>query len=374
MKEYMTRSLVFRPCFSLALSVSLLASSAFAQLLVGPGSTPPPPPGSGAVPSAPVIKTPRMSAGEIISIPISVHNPGPAPLPNWAGTLVEVHLGDPSEVDIVAVRVGGVPVPHPFIPNSGPGSTVAIFTAFHPAAFFSGVNLQPSSLFPAITLDLVAKNTNPINNSDVDINLRFADIFHQPGYTSVQYVTNPGPPIHRVPIPGSTMVLRPTPGSTTWPLPDSHRWLVRSSIHELEDLHLTANGRYHAQNSNVHDPFPNAPPSYPFESKYALPSGANPETGHFIHLPAGIVHRVTTVIPFHRLGNPLSSTMIPTGGIISTLVAFIPGSQIYAVPFFATASIGIEHIPEPAAPILLLAGISSFAFGFRARRLRQQET
>ena len=99
----------------------------------------------------PVIKTPPLAAGDLITIPIDVHNPGPAALPNWAGVIVEVYLMDPSEVDIVAVRVGGFPVPHPF-PTSGAttgggpalGNTVAVFTVFNPAAFFSGVSLQPS--------------------------------------------------------------------------------------------------------------------------------------------------------------------------------------------------------------------------------------
>jgi hypothetical protein len=59
---------------------------------------------------------------------------------------------------------------------------------------------------------------------------------------------------------------------------------------------------------------------------------------------------------------------------MTTFTAFIPGSQIYAFPFLATASIGIEHIPEPAAPILLLSGLVSLACGFRARRRRHQLT
>ncbi len=371
MKASMLRSLLIHlSCCSLALCISLLTSSAFGQYLVGPGASPPPPPGVGTVGATPVIKTPKLKAGDLFSIPIAVHNPGPAPLPNWAGVLVEVHLGDPSEVDIVSVKVGGVPVPHPFPVSGGPGSTAAIFTVFHPSAFLSGISLQPSSFFPAITLDLVAKNTNPINNSDVDINLKFADIYHQPGVTLVTYITNTGPSIHRVPIAGSTIVQRPTPGSTTWQLPDSHRWLVPSSIGGLPDLHLTANG--HQANSQI--PFPNAPPTVEFESKFVLPRGVDPATGHFIHLPAGTVHRVTTVASYHVVGNSASSTMIPPGGVISTLVAFIPGSQIFAVPFLATASIGIEHIPEPAVPILLLGGLASLACGFRARRRRQQLT
>jgi len=383
MKGSMARSLlVHLICFTLVLCVSLLASSAFAQYLAGPGATPnpTPPPGSGTVGGEPVpagvnplIKTPPASAGQPFSIPIGVHNPGLAALPNWAGVLVEVHLGDPSEVDIVAVKVGGVPVPHPFPVSGGPGSTAAIFTVFHPAAFASGISLQPSSFFPAITLDLVAKNTNPINNSDVDINLKFADIYHQPGFTSVQRIVNTATTrIHLSPAPGSTIVLRPTPGSTTWPWADSHRVLVTSEIRGLPDLHLTAQG--HQANSAF--PFPNADPSQnDFESAFVIPRGANPETGHFIHFPAGIVHRVASSIPFHVVGGRPGSTIINTGSTwITTFTAFIPGSQLIALPFLATASIGIEHIPEPAAPVLLLGGLASLACGLRARRHRQQPT
>lgn len=383
MKGSMARSLlVHLICFSLVLSFSLLASSAFAQFLAGPGATPnpTPPPGSGTVGGEPVpagvnplIKTPPASAGQPFSIPIGVHNPGPA-LPNWAGVLVEVHLGDPSEVDIVAVKVGGVPVPHPFPVSGGPGSTAAIFTVFHPAAFASGISLQPSSFFPAITLDLVAKNTTPLNNnSDVDINLRFADIYHQPSVTLFHFKINTATTtIHLPPSPGSTTIMRPTPGSTTWPWADSHRVLVNSSINSMEDLHLTAGG--HQMNSNF--PFPNADPSQNnFESAFVIPSGVDPEGAHFHHFPAGIVHRVASNLTFHVAAGRPGSTIVRAGSTwITTFAAFIPGSQIYAFPFLATASIGIEHIPEPAAPVLLLGGLASLACGFRARRRRQQPT
>jgi hypothetical protein len=227
---------------------------------------------------------------------------------------------------------------------------------------------------PAITLDLRAKNTNRINNSDVDIDLRFADIYHQPDRVSVQRsVHTATAPIHLGPQPGSTIVTRRTPGSTTWQWEDSHRVLVRSSINDLEDLHLTAGG--HQANSQF--PFPNRDPSgnTQFESKYVIPRGVEPTTGHFIHFPAGIVHRVATIIPFHLVGGRPGSTVIPAGGTwATTYTALIPGSQIFAMPFFATASIGIEHIPEPAAPVLLLGGVVSLAFGFWARRHRQQLT
>ncbi len=371
------RSLQFVSVAFLSVAVvAFLASTALAQTtyLTGPGGSPPPTgpgtvggePAPGGVNSA--IKTPPLQAGELVTIPIEVHNPGPAALPNWAGVLVSVHLADPSEVDIAAVRVGGVPQPHPFPTSGGPGSTVAIFTVFNPAAFFSGVSLQPSSVYPAISLDLVGKNTSPINNSDVDIELKFADIYHQPGVTLTTYIINTSPnSVHLPAVPGSTFVPRTVQGSTTWPVNDSHRWLVPSSIGGLPDLHLTAGG--HQVNSDV--PFPNAPPTVEFESKYALPRNVEPGTGHFIHLPAGIIHRVTSVVSFHLVGGRPGSTSVPAGGIISTLTAFIPGSQIYAVPFLATATIGIEHIPEPTAPLLLLGGMVSLACGFRSRRRRK---
>jgi hypothetical protein len=267
--------------------------------------------------------------------------------------------------------VGGLPVPHPFPTSGGPGSTVAVFPVFHPGIVGSGIILPPSGVFPAITLDLVGKNTDPINNSDIDIGLRFADIYHQPGFTLVHQVTNPGPPIHRVPIPGSTPVIIPVPGSTQWEWENSHHVLVPSSIHDMAGLHLTAGGHQ----ANSQQPFPNANPSQnQFQSAFVIPRGVNPETGHFLHFPPGIVHRVTTAVVGHRMGNSISSTFIPMGGVISTITAFIPGSQIIAMPFLATASIGIEHVPEPAAPILLIAGIASLAFGFRARRQRRQLT
>jgi len=385
MKESMTRSLlVHLICFALVLSVSFLASSASAQYVTGPGAAPPTPPGNttgGAPdPSHPGgvitgIKTPKLHSGDPISIPILVHNSSGVVLPNWAGVLVEVHLADPREVDITGIRVGGVPVAfNPFIPNSGPGSTVATFPVFHPSAILSGVNLQPSSSFPAITLDLIAKNTS-LTNSDVDIGLRFADIYHQPGVTYVNRVVHTATTtIHLTASPGSTFIQLPTPGSTTWHWQDSHRVLVSSSIQDLQNLHLDANGQYHGVYSNIHTPFPNAPPTLELSSKYAIPRGANPETGHFIHFPAGIVHRVTSSILFHNIGRS-GSTIVPKSSTwATTYTAYVPGSQIIAVPFLATATIGIEHIPEPAAPVLLLGGLASLVCGLRARRRRQQLT
>jgi hypothetical protein len=227
---------------------------------------------------------------------------------------------------------------------------------------------------PAITLDLRAKNTNRINNSDVDIDLRFADIYHEPGYTSVQRsVHTATAPIHLPAVPGSTIVTRRTPGSTEWIWEDSHRVLVPSNVNSMADLHLTGNG--HQANSQF--PFPNRDPSSPYdlESKFVIPRGVNPETGHFHHFPAGIVHRLAHRVPFHLVGGRPGSTVIPAGGTwATTFTAFFPGSQMFAMPFLATASIGIEHIPEPVAPVLLLGGVASLAFAFRARRHRRQLT
>jgi hypothetical protein len=225
---------------------------------------------------------------------------------------------------------------------------------------------------PAITLDLRAKNTNRINNSDVDINLRFADIYHEPDYVSVQRsVHTATAPIHLPAVPGSTIVFRRTRGSTMWHWEDSHRVLVPSNVNSMADLHLTAEG--HQVNSQM--PFPNHDGPTNFESKYVIPRGVDRETGHFHHFPAGTVHRVPMRIPFHLVGGRLGSTTIPAGGTwATTFTAFIPGSQMFAMPFLATASIGIEHIPEPVAPVLLLSAVVSLAIGFRARRHRQQQT
>jgi hypothetical protein len=162
-----------------------------------------------------------------------------------------------------------------------------------------------------------------------------------------------------------------------WHWEDSHQVLVPSNVNSMADLHLsvTPGGQVHQANSQF--PFPNRDPSgqTEFQSAFVIPRGVNPETGHFHHFPAGIVHRVATLIPFHLVGGRLGSTNIPAGGTwATTFTALIPGSQIFAMPFLATASIGIEHVPEPVAPAFLLGGVVSLAFGFRARRHRQQRT
>ncbi len=353
--------------FLLVAVVALLASPAFAQndFLIAPGGPLPTPAGSTGSSD---IKTPPLINGQTVSVPISVHNSSGAALANWAGVRVEVHLVDASEVDITGVLVGGVPVANPF-PATGAGSTVAVFTAFHAAAFASGTNLPDSGIFPAITLQLAAKNTDPINNSDTDIVLRFADIYHRPGGILTWQVTNPGPgSVHQPGFAGSTSIVTVFPGSTQWPVPSSHMILVNSHVESMADLHLDGNGHTPLGGN----PFPNAGPYNEFESKYVLPRDVDPEGAHFHHLPAGNIHVVSTSVVGHRLG-AVGSVMIPAGGVISTLSAFFPGSTIFAMPFAATANIGIEHVPEPAAPILLLCGVASLAFGFQTRRRRRQD-
>ena len=365
--------------------VALLAPSAFAQsFVIGPGGLPPTPPGgtTGGQPIPgggvnPVIKTSPLSAGQLETVFIDVHNSSGAVLPNWAGVLVKIHLMDPSEVDIVAVRIGGVQQPHPFqVSGAGPGSTTLLIPVFHPAASFSGISMLPSSAFPAITLSLIGKNTDPVNNSDVDIKLEFADIYHAPGYTSfgTTMVHNPGPGTHISTIVGSTDIIRPTRGSTIHVLQEgSYHWLVPSSIDGgLPQLHMTGQGQNGHRADSV-NPFPNAAnPTLNYESKYHLPSG-NPDTGKFIHLGPGTIHRVATNRTFHVTTAFVSSTVVDVSSSFPVgVTTFIPGSSIFAMPFLATATIGIEHVPEPAAPILLLCGIASLAFGFRSRRLRKE--
>jgi hypothetical protein len=114
-------------------------------------------------------------------------------------------------------------------------------------------------------------------------------------------------------------------GSTLVQLRPSDYVLVRSSIQDIQQLH----------NNN---------PGSPFFSHYQFPTNpATPETGHWLH--------DLEPITFHLFPGP--------------------GSQYYAT-FLNTATLGIEHVPEPASAALLGAGVASAVAGMWFRRRRRK--
>jgi hypothetical protein len=107
-------------------------------------------------------------------------------------------------------------------------------------------------------------------------------------------------------------------GSTLLQLHPSAYILVRSSILDVQQLH-TVGSLFQ---------FPTEP--------------ADPGTGHWLH--------VNEPVTFHLLPGP--------------------GSQYYAT-FLNTATLGIEHVPEPASALLLAVGMASAVAGMWFRRRRK---
>jgi len=367
-------SLRFISVVSLSVLVvfSLGAPTAFSQGVGTPGTGPGPgggPSGTTSIVGGPVFKTPLSVDGDTYTFPIDAHNSSGALLPNWAGVMAKVHVLDPSEVDVTAVSLtpasvapfgtgkfaGGPVAVSPFGPASANvASSPMLFTAMDPSWASSGRTLLPSSTYPVIDIDVRVKGSNAGGNSDADISVMLADIYHQPG---LQFTVPPGG--------GSTSITFTNPGSRYWTWFASGLAFVTSNITNTQQLHVT-----HSALSNLATEFGPVPPEYtqpnplnpqPIQpSEYFLRKAPSPETGHWIHAGQTIVwHELpaTTRIHFGPRG----------GGTVITLF----GSFLHAVPFGTAATIGIDHIPEPTAPILLASGLVCMAVGIRSRRRRR---
>jgi hypothetical protein len=168
-----------------ALSCVLAAALvlAFAPLAFGQGGVAT---GPGQVDTA--FKTPPLLDSDTILIPLDMHPTTAmgAPWLGWGGALMNLHLADPTEVDVLAGSnpAGGITTLPFGPPSAGVASSSVRFTFFHPAVFGSGIPLTPSVNQPIFTLSLHAKNTLPINNGDFDLTASFANIWHVIGGTA----------------------------------------------------------------------------------------------------------------------------------------------------------------------------------------------
>jgi len=365
--------------FSFVLFLCVGASTSVGQqgaggMLLLPGTAFPTP---GTVPIPLIQKTAPSSDGDSHTFLIDVHNPGPA-LANWAGVLAKVHVIDPAEVDVASVVLAppsvapfGTPGPFggpfalgpvavsPFGPPSGNmGSVPVTFTAVHPDYANSGITLPFSGIYPVIDINVNVKGSSG-DNSDADLTVMVADIFHVPGMT----FHLPGTP-GGGPRPGSTLVTFFTPGSQVWTWFKSGQAFVTSNIYDVNGLHIAhTQGSQHTQGGlpiEENDPLIQ-------DSNYYLRRPAQPSTGHWIHVDRTIRwHGLPATTVIHLSGGG------PNGGAGSTVITLF-GSYLYANPFGPViATLGIEHIPEPTAPILLLGGMASLVCGFRSRRRRMQ--
>jgi hypothetical protein len=249
------------------LAVVWAATATFAQ--VTPGGTPSP------------YKTPPMRESDVWHIPIDYHNP--VDVLNWAGALMTIHILDPSEVDIDAVGTAdGIVTTEPFGPRSqNLGSLTLPFSVWDPNAPNSG-RLQPASaVIPVGGIDVHAKNTDPINNSDTDIVAKVYNIHHLG------------------PVTQSSQVLTLQPSEWVYGNPGTNPILASE--------------------------LPTAPP----------------EPGQ------GVWYHATDIKTFHLFSGP--------------------GSNYYA-KFVGTINIGIEHVPEPTALVMLGSGVVCAVIGLWTRR------
>jgi hypothetical protein len=171
---------VTRRIFSSVLAFAALAgiSVAFAPAAFGD---------NGGVSNPPGVftnfKTPPLATSENFILPIDIHHTGPNPgWAGWAGAIMDVHIIDPNEVDIVGITpfggatIDGTPI---FGPLSAQGTATHTFTFFNPAANLSGILVGTSDNNPIFNITIHAKNTTGANNSDFnDIALSFWNIWH----------------------------------------------------------------------------------------------------------------------------------------------------------------------------------------------------
>jgi hypothetical protein len=241
----------------------LAALSVAASAFAGNGST-----GNGTgIP----FKLPPLRTSDTISLGWGFHSTDPglppgAPLPpavpgtGWAGEMVKIHVLDNTEVDVNAiVPLPGVllryigptgspvfttgPIVSPFGPASeNRQSSPLVFTAWHPLAQQSGIDLRNSVFEHLFDLVLHVKNSTAKNNSDTDITMMFTEIWHS----------------------------RPSSGSDFIHAEQSdHLWLFSTPIWE----------EFHIQEPDN------------FASNFRLPTQGPPidsPEGHWVHVPQSI--------------------------------------------------------------------------------------
>lgn len=129
-----------------------------------------------------LIKTPPLKDSDVFPLPIEYHVG--RDIPNFAGLIVQMHVLDAAEVDvdmIIPSDPGIPPITYPFGPRSQNVQSVPMkFTAWLPPDIIqqSGINLVESERIPLFDVQLHAKNTDPINNSDTDIVVNVWNIRH----------------------------------------------------------------------------------------------------------------------------------------------------------------------------------------------------
>jgi len=265
-----------------------------------------------------MIKTPPLQNSDTFTIHISVHNTAPnPPWAGWAGAIMEMHLLDNSELDIDAIHAGlPMHVGLASIPGAPPGSTVIPASGFLMSPF--GPRSQQAQSVP--------RDLTFWHPAAPDSGIPIQPSVNQPLGTGYFHVKGSSPA-------GNSdvdatfrfwniwhIIGGPQPGSTLLQLHASDRVWVTSNFNNAQQLHTT--GSFYR--------FPPAPHPSPFQPN-----------AHWLH--------ITDTVTFHLTG--------------------FDQSVFYATKL-NTATLGVEHVPEPASAALIGLGLLSLAGSRTVRRRR----
>jgi hypothetical protein len=260
-----------------------------------------------------MIKTPPLMDSDTFTIHISIHNTAPnPPWAGWAGAIMQMHLLDNGELDVDAF--------HASLPwrAVGPGGTV--FPGPGPVSVPIASPLGPRSMNVVSAPAQITFWHPAWSMSGIPIQ----PSVNQPLGTGFFHVKGSSPV-------GNSDVdatfrfwniwhIFGGPGSTLIRLDPSDRLWVASPFQNQQQLHTA--GSFYG--------FPPAPGPTPFDPN-----------AHWLH--------ITEPATFHLLGNE--------------------GSFFYATQL-NTATLGVEHVPEPASAALIGLGLLSLAASRTVRRRR----
>ncbi len=276
------------------------------------------------------IKTKPLAESDTIIIPINIHND--ENISNWAGYKLKVHVLDGNESSLGPDNTVDFTLDSNFVPDgnfsfvpadhpqsiAGQSKNVTKWW-FDPGAPSSGKNLPSSQNVPIAKIELHAKNTDPANNSDVDVTVMAWNIIHLQGGVETNYGAS------------EVSVWAPStwnPGTNHVSTGNPNPNIPQAS--SFTNITLTGGTTipYHLQTSDLILPTP--------------PTGPNPDPNwQWKHVP----------FTWHA---------IPGTG--SNFLAILAG----------TALIGIEHVPEPASGLALAGGIGCLLVGALVRRKRRR--
>lgn len=259
------------------------------------------------------IKTLPLQNSDTFFIPISIHNTAPnPPFAGWAGAIMKLHLLDNTELDVDAF--------HALLPwrAIGPGGTtfagpgpvsVPIASPLGPRS----QNVQSAPAYVTFWHPNAQNSGIPVQPS---VNLPLATgFFHVKGSS----------PAGNSDVDATFMfwniwhILGGGPGSTLLQLDVSDRVWVTSNIQDIGQLQTSQS-------------------FFGFQPNHPTPFDPN---AHWLH--------ITNPVTFHLTG--------------------FAGSAFYAT-FLNTATLGVEHVPEPASAALIGLGLVAIAASRAARRQR----